>query len=112
MIKLLVVIATLAAILFPVSAWAREKARQSSYLSNVKQMGHAFLSYAQDCDERMPPVPDAGALSMHSRDYTLQPDIRNTQGNQCPSEAGREIQQSPGTRTHAASPVSTPPAPA
>ncbi|MEN6545828.1 MAG: DUF1559 domain-containing protein, partial [Armatimonadia bacterium] len=45
------IIAILAAILFPVFAKAREKARQSSCLSNLKQMGLAALSYAQDYDE-------------------------------------------------------------
>jgi len=57
LIELLVVIAIiaiLAAILFPVFAKAREKARQSSCLSNVKQLGLAVLSYAQDYDERTP----------------------------------------------------------
>ncbi len=91
LIELLVVIAIiaiLAAILFPVFARAREKARQSSCLSNVKQLGLAFLSYSQDYDERMPLSPDAGALAMHWWNYTLQPYIRNTQVNQCPSEAG------------------------
>jgi len=55
LIELLVVIAIiaiLAAILFPVFAKAREKARQSSCLSNLKQLGLACLSYAQDYDER------------------------------------------------------------
>jgi len=55
LIELLVVIAIiaiLAAILFPVFAQAREKARQTSCLSNIKQMGLAFKMYVQDYDER------------------------------------------------------------
>jgi len=55
LIELLVVIAIiaiLAAILFPVFAQAREKARQASCLSNMKQIGLAFLQYTQDYDER------------------------------------------------------------
>jgi len=58
LIELLVVIAIiaiLAAILFPVFARAREKARQSSCLSNVKQIGMGVLMYIQDSDERFPP---------------------------------------------------------
>jgi prepilin-type N-terminal cleavage/methylation domain-containing protein/prepilin-type processing-associated H-X9-DG protein len=54
LIELLVVIAIiaiLAAILFPVFAKAREKARQSSCLSNVKQLGLGMLMYVQDYDE-------------------------------------------------------------
>lgn len=57
LIELLVVIAIiaiLAAILFPVFAKAREKARQASCLSNVKQLGLAFMQYAQDYDESLP----------------------------------------------------------
>lgn len=59
LIELLVVIAIiaiLAAILFPVFAQAREKARQTSCLSNLKQMGLGVLMYAQDNDETYPPV--------------------------------------------------------
>jgi prepilin-type N-terminal cleavage/methylation domain-containing protein/prepilin-type processing-associated H-X9-DG protein len=54
LIELLVVIAIiaiLAAILFPVFAKAREKARQSACMSNVKQLTNAALMYAQDYDE-------------------------------------------------------------
>ena len=57
LIELLVVIAIiaiLAAILFPVFARAREKARQTSCLSNLKQLGLAFAMYIQDYDERWP----------------------------------------------------------
>src|SRR5580704_3804273 len=57
LIELLVVIAIiaiLAAILFPVFASAREKARQTSCASNEKQLALAFLQYAQDYDEFMP----------------------------------------------------------
>jgi len=56
LIELLVVIAIiaiLAAILFPVFARAREKARQSSCQSNLKQAGLAILMYVQDYDERL-----------------------------------------------------------
>ena len=57
LIELLVVIAIiaiLAAILFPVFAQAREKARQASCLSNEKQLGLALLMYVQDYDEEFP----------------------------------------------------------
>jgi len=59
LIELLVVIAIiaiLAAILFPVFARAREKARQTSCLSNVKQIMTGVLMYAQDYDEVLPPA--------------------------------------------------------
>jgi prepilin-type N-terminal cleavage/methylation domain-containing protein/prepilin-type processing-associated H-X9-DG protein len=57
LIELLVVIAIialLAAILFPVFARARENARRTSCLSNLKQIGLGLMQYTQDYDERLP----------------------------------------------------------
>ncbi len=80
LIELLVVIAIiaiLAAILFPVFARAREKARQITCASNLKQMGLAFFMYNADYDETYVVNP-----YWKSR---LQPYIKNTQINYCPS---------------------------
>lgn len=58
LIELLVVIAIiaiLAAILFPVFARARQKARQAACVSNVRQLGQAWMMYIQDADETFPP---------------------------------------------------------
>ena len=66
LIELLVVIAIiaiLAAILFPVFAQAREKARQASCLSNLKQLGLAFLMYASDYDGGLPaPITEYSSI--------------------------------------------------
>lgn len=48
LLVVIAIIAILAAILFPVFARAREKARQTSCLSNVKQLTLGCLMYAQD----------------------------------------------------------------
>ena len=58
LIELLVVIAIiaiLAAILFPVFAQARQKARMTSCLSNLKQLGTGLMMYVQDYDETLTP---------------------------------------------------------
>ena len=58
LIELLVVIAIisiLAAILFPVFARARENARRTSCMNNLKQMGLGVMQYVQDYDEKYPP---------------------------------------------------------
>jgi len=106
LIELLVVIAIiaiLAAILFPVFAKAREKARQSSCSSNVKQMALGMLQYAQDYDETFPPsgngsqttpvIPgdtifnnNAGTY-YHSWASLIYPYIKNTQIYRCPSSS-------------------------
>src|SRR5579872_5466667 len=61
LIELLVVIAIiaiLAAILLPVFATARERARQSSCANNLKQLSTAFIGYLQDYDEKFPGTLD------------------------------------------------------
>lgn len=93
LIELLVVIAIiaiLAAILFPVFAKAREKARQSSCLSNLKQIGLGFMQYAQDYDETMPtdwvdPSMTNNFGNRYSWRAMLTPYIKNTQIFSCPS---------------------------
>ena len=93
LIELLVVIAIiaiLAAILFPVFAKAREKARQSSCLSNIKQLTLASMQYAQDYDERMvynfSYMPTGVALYWWYD--VLQPYMKSTQITLCPSTSG------------------------
>src|SRR6059058_429156 len=64
LIELLVVIAIiaiLAAILFPVFAQAREKARQITCLSNLRQVGLGLSMYSQDYDEMLPFTDKQGA---------------------------------------------------
>ncbi len=66
LIELLVVIAIisiLAAILFPVFATAREKARQITCASNERQLGLAFLQYVQDNDEAYPNNADGATAA-------------------------------------------------
>jgi prepilin-type N-terminal cleavage/methylation domain-containing protein/prepilin-type processing-associated H-X9-DG protein len=93
LIELLVVIAIiaiLAAILFPVFARAREKARQSSCQSNLKQIGLAWAMYAQDYDEKLPRgsgYTAAATVWANSGEWfiTCAPYIKNTQIFNCPS---------------------------
>src|SRR5437879_7928003 len=56
LLYVIAIIAILAAILFPVFAQAREKARQTMCLSNHKQIGTAMTMYAQDYDEQFTPL--------------------------------------------------------
>jgi len=93
LIELLVVIAIiaiLAAILFPVFARAREKARQTSCLANVKQIALGHLMYAQDYDELMCPARlRFGGLDANRLNYIfgIMPYVKNAQLFVCPSRA-------------------------
>ena len=85
LIELLVVIAIiaiLAAILFPVFARARAKARQTACLSNVKQISLALQMYAQDYDECYPVV---NHLTGYDWWGPLQTYVKNAQMFRCPA---------------------------
>lgn len=89
LIELLVVIAIiaiLAAILFPVFAQAREKARQTSCLSNHKQLATAIMMYAQDYDEQYPNGLQQDWW-MDTWVRTTQPYVKNFQVYRCPSDS-------------------------
>src|SRR5690348_17116492 len=93
LIELLVVIAIiaiLAAILFPVFAQARDKARAAACLSNVKQIGLGLMIYAQDYDETLPHHPaDVGNFLADTAGPNwakgLMPYVKSAQILNCPS---------------------------
>ena len=94
LIELLVVItiiSILAAILFPVFSRAREKGRQASCTSNIKQLSLAWLMYQQDYDGMYPinRIDEATLPGGHATwRYVVQPYIRNEQIYECPSKPG------------------------
>ncbi|MGM0494536.1 MAG: DUF1559 domain-containing protein [Armatimonadota bacterium] len=112
LIELLVVIAIiaiLAAILFPVFARAREKARQTSCLSNLKQIMLGTLMYTQDYDERTPPhgyfAPDPPLAPRYNDSrgaywdwpVLIEPYTMNREIYECPSYPSTGATHSSGT---------------
>jgi prepilin-type N-terminal cleavage/methylation domain-containing protein/prepilin-type processing-associated H-X9-DG protein len=102
LIELLVVIAIiaiLAAILFPVFAQAREKARSTACLSNVKQLTLGWVMYAQDYDEQFPQwdwgksYSGGSGVGVEKNNATslwlnaIYPYVKNAQVYKCPSDA-------------------------
>ncbi len=134
LIELLVVIAiiaVLAAILFPVFAQAREKARAISCLSNGKQIGTALMLYLQDYDEKYPqehpsttnPLVEDNTAQLEAEDYgspfdKILPyvgskDGANTQLYICPSDPdphGKSLLDSQGNCI-GSNPLAPPPGP-
>jgi len=103
LIELLVVIAIiaiLAAILFPVFARAREKARQTSCLSNQKQIALGLIMYASDYDENL---PGYYYCAVSGQDWPLfmwfdatRPYVNNDQIYKCPS-GGASLKEGPSS---------------
>jgi len=93
LIELLVVIAIisiLAAILFPVFARARENARRSACMSNMKQIGLGIMQYTQDYDEHYPvqtnyQVSNYAATTVPNWITEIQPYVKSWQLFACPS---------------------------
>jgi len=91
LIELLVVIAIiaiLAAILFPVFAQAREKARQIACLSNEKQIGLALMQYLQDYDQTWPHqqfAPQPAGTPWYNWEFAITPYTKARDLFKCPS---------------------------
>jgi prepilin-type N-terminal cleavage/methylation domain-containing protein/prepilin-type processing-associated H-X9-DG protein len=113
LIELLVVIAIiaiLAAILFPVFARAREKARQASCLSNIKELTLGLLMYVGDFDEKFPmcrypdntyfPSPIDGVSCTFSWPQLAYPYLKNAQILECPSDDRARPNYSNGSTTN------------
>ncbi len=94
LIELLVVIAIisiLAAIIFPVFSSAREKARQTDFLSNERQLSLGVLMYAQDYDETLPPTAVKTATGVTLWPDELLPYVKNTGIRFCPSDSKETV---------------------
>ncbi|MCX6381821.1 MAG: DUF1559 domain-containing protein, partial [Armatimonadetes bacterium] len=80
------IIAILAAILFPVFAQAREKARQTSCLSNMRQLGTSLAMYSSDYDGALMQTTYEDPKRNVHWSYVLQPYVKNLQIFVCPSD--------------------------
>jgi len=102
LIELLVVIAIiaiLAAILFPVFAQAREKARQTVCLSNEKQIGLGIIQYVQDYDEVMPHhqfYDGATASTFRTWQDAIDPYMKSHDVYRCPSNPYNRVKVAGG----------------
>ena len=93
LIELLVVIAIiaiLAAILFPVFARARENARRTSCVNNMKQMGLGVAMYVQDNDGRYPMSSNTDGSGRRWPDYIF-PYVKSAQLFICPSVSESDV---------------------
>jgi prepilin-type N-terminal cleavage/methylation domain-containing protein/prepilin-type processing-associated H-X9-DG protein len=102
LIELLVVIAIiaiLAAILFPVFAKVREKARQASCLSNEKQLGLGFAQYNNDYDDTMPNgrSPYDSAAGWAGQIYAY---VKSNNVYRCPDESSAGVASSYGINSN------------
>ena len=104
LLTVIAIISILAALLFPVFAEAREKARQVSCLSNEKQIGMSVAMYTEDYDETLPlysfGAGYGGILGYNSLDGPrwadmIFPYVKNTQTFDCP-DSGRKMAIFPG----------------
>src|SRR3569833_607568 len=94
LIELLVVIAIIAiiaAILFPVFAKAREKARQTSCISNLKQIGLSLMQYSEDNEEVMPPLSTGDPSNTFSFRALVQPYVKSLEIFKCPSNPAKDM---------------------
>ena len=99
LIELLVVIAIiaiLAAILFPVFAKARERAKMSACLSNTKQIGLALNQYVEDNDGAFPANPYSASPRTRLWFHCLMPYAKSAEIFRCPSRAGLPGTYTPG----------------
>ena len=88
LLMVIAIIAILAALLFPVFARARGKSRETSCLSNLKQLGAAMKVYAQDYDESLPMgvLAEVNAPWPRTWDMQIQPYLKNARVIMCPDD--------------------------